>query len=182
MAATLVGIEGDAPDPDAMRKLLLLYSVTYALDGFPAVWMGDELALGDSTNVPEGAAALDGRWRQRPFMDWARAEGRGGAETLAGKAFQQLSSMARIRAAQPAFAADCGARATPSGDPGVLSFLRGEGSHAIQCTANFCGDARKSQLALGGAGVCLEMLSGEDVSRGEDVDLGPYQVRWLLAR
>ncbi len=179
MAAALVGVSDDEPDSAAARRLLLLYGVSYALDGVPVIWMGDEIALGDSTaREGDGSAPHDGRWSQRPFMDWRRADLRADGETLAGHVFQQLTLYGRVRAAQPAFDAQFAARSMRSIDPAVLSFVRGEGSAAVQCIANFSDRARTAGFALGGNG-WLDLLS-EDVGRGRDVDLGPYQVRWLV--
>jgi amylosucrase len=180
MAAALVGLKGEAPDSPAVRRLLLLYGVSFALDGFPVIWMGDEIALGDSAKAPdEGRALGDGRWLQRPFMDWPRADLRQDAGTLPGHVFQQLALYARVRAAQAAFDARHAARPARQPDPAVLSFVRGQGPDAIQCVANVREGARASTLALDGAG-WRDLLSG-DAGEGPEVDLGPYQVRWLVA-
>ncbi len=182
MAAALVGVTDDEAGATAARRLLLLYGVTYALDGLPVVWMGDEIGLGDGPDATsEGVALRDGRWLQRPFMDWARADRRTDAGALPAQIFQQLASYGRIRTQRPAFGAEHVARPIASTDPAVLSFLRGEGSDAIQCVANFSSDRRKSRLELEHAGGWLDLLS-EDVGDAADVELGPYQVRWLIAR
>jgi amylosucrase len=182
MAAALVGLAGDEAGAPAANRLLLLYGVTYALDGFPVVWMGDEIGLGDSADaVSEGAALRDGRWLQRPFMDWTRADRRTDAGTLPGRIFQQLAAYGRMRAERPAFGAEHVARPVASTDPAVLSFRRGDGADAIQCVANFSNDRRASRLELEGAGGWVDLLS-DDAGETPDVELGPYQVRWLMAR
>jgi len=156
--------------------------VVYALDGLPVVWMGDELGLGDNQDVPPPTAGpADGRWRQRPLMDWGRAEQRRDRTRLAGRAFQALASYARLRATLPAFGADHLANPVPSGDPAILSFLRGEPSNQIQCLGNFSPEPRSGRLALQPSDGWSDLLGG-DVGEGPVVPLGPYQVRWLTAR
>jgi amylosucrase len=180
MASALVGITDDDPDSPGARRLLLLYGVSFALDGFPVVWMGDEIALGDgSTDGAEARALKDGRWLQRPFMDWARADRREDLGTLPCRVFQQLAGYGRLRADHAAFHARNVARPTTSNDPAILSFVRGEGAVAIQCLANFSDRPRTATLALHGGG-WRDLLS-EDAGRTLAVDLGPYQVRWLAA-
>ena len=181
MAAALVGVRDDDPGSEAAKRLLLLYAVTFALDGFPLVWMGDEIALGDApVDVVPAGAPRDGRWLQRPCMDWPRAELRGERETLPGHVFQQLAHYARIRGAEAAFDARHVARPTEADHDAVLSFVRGEGADAVQCVANFSDSECRTSLALE-AGGWLDLLSQEQ-GVSADVQLGPYQVRWLVGR
>ena len=57
-----------------MRRLVLLYSVTYAFGGIPLLYMGDELALRNDTGyLADPERAPDNRWMHRPPMDWAAA-------------------------------------------------------------------------------------------------------------
>ena len=180
MAAALVGAAGGEPDSLGARRLLLLYGVTYALDGLPVVWMGDELVLGDN-HEPGGRAASsrDGRWLQRPNMDWGRAERRSEPDSLPGRMFQQLSAMARIRTSHPAFDAAHPARPAAAEDPAVLSFLRDAGAASVQCLANFAPEPRVGGVRLETAGGgWTDLLTGE-TGAGPQAALGPYQVRWL---
>lgn len=180
MAATLAGVSGDDPDSPGARRLSLLYAVTYAVDGLPVVWMGDELALGDNQDaLRAGAGPCDGRWRQRPIMDWERAAHRADRGALAGRMFEQLAVLARIRASHPAFDAAHPARANRVADPAILSFVRGAGAASVQCLANFSAEPRTAPVHLAsGSGAWTDLLSGER-GVGAHAELGPYQVRWL---
>jgi amylosucrase len=181
MAAALVGIGDDDPGSDAARRLALLYAVSFALDGIPIIWMGDEIALGDAAaNQDAGAAGSDGRWLQRPRMDWRRADLRGDGGALPGHVFQQFALYARIRAAEAAFDAQHVARTTKADHVAVLCFVRGEGASSIQCAANFSNARCSTRLTLDG-GSWLDLLS-QDAGRAREVELGPYQVRWLVSR
>ena len=180
MAATLAGVSDDDADGLGVKKLLLLYGVTYALDGLPVVWMGDELALGDDRDPPAPASGpCDGRWRQRPIMDWRRAVQRTAPDCLAGRVFQQLVAMARTRASHPAFDAAHTARPGTTKSPAILNFVRGEGSVAMQCLANFTAEMSIAPVELEPTGgTWTDLLSGETGS-GSQAPLGPYQLRWL---
>ncbi len=181
MAAALVGVRDDDPGSDAARRLLLLYAVSFALDGLPVIWMGDEIGLGDAApNEGEVGAGSDGRWLQRPCMDWRRADLRGERGTLPGHVFQQLALYARIRAAEGAFDARQVAKPMEADHLAVLSFVRGEGAASIQCVANFSDARCATRLALDGSG-WLDLLS-QEVGTTRKVELGPYQVRWLVSR
>lgn len=182
MAATLAGALGDEADSPGANRLLLLYGVTYALDGLPVVWMGDELALGDSRDAQAPMAGpCDGRWRQRPTMDWGRAAHRTNPGALAGRVFQQLVAMGRIRGSHAAFDVAHPARPITVEDPAILSFLRGTGAASMQCLANFTAEPRIGPVQLGSRGEgWTDLLSGE-TGAGLQVPLRPYQVRWLTS-
>ncbi len=163
MSAALVGVRDDDPGSDAARRLLLLYAVCFALDGLPVIWMGDEIARADGpAGEGQAGAPADGRWLQRPFMDWSRADLRGDPSTLAGRIFQSLASFARLRASHPAFDARNLARPTPSAAPAVLSFVRGEGEGAVLCLANFSDCVRSAEAALGAADAVGEVRQAQD--------------------
>lgn len=81
MSAALAGIDAAlaAGDGDALlraeRRLHLLHAVLLASTGLPTLYMGDEIALGNHERYREDPArAAEGRWLQRPAMDWALAE------------------------------------------------------------------------------------------------------------
>lgn len=177
MTRSLVGIVDEDPDSLGARRLLLLYAVIYALDGVPVIWMGDEVGLGDD-EAHDASDRRDGRWLQRPFMDWRRAAERTDPDRLAGRVFQRLASLARLRAELPVFCADHVARPLPSGDPAVLSFVRGDGGALMQCLANFSPEPRSGASALDGA--WSDLLGGQS-GEGPAVPLEPYQARWLVA-
>ncbi len=181
MTAALVGVGDDDPDSLAARRLLLLYAVSFALDGIPVIWMGDEIALRDppaAEDDPEPHS--DGRWLQRPQMDWARADLRGDPRTLAGHVFRKLALFARIRAREAAFDARNVARPAKADPPSVLSFVRGEGAQSVQCVANFSDAPCLARLAMDAHG-WFDLLT-QEVGTADDAPLGPYQVRWLVGQ
>ncbi|GAW41116.1 Amylosucrase [Brevundimonas sp. SH203] len=179
MAAALVGIGKSGVDQNLARaRLRLLYGVIHALDGWPLIYMGDEIALGnDTTYLDDPARAAEGRWLHRPDMDWARAE----AAEVGGEGGDALSALRlfadRARALGPAGIAG---RATPV-DVGaeVLAFARSEGRPFL-CLANFTPEPqiviRPSHLDVAGR----DRLTGRDIPAGP-VRLAPYELIWWSA-
>jgi amylosucrase len=177
MAADLCGVGHDA---EGLSRLMLLYSVCFALDGIPAIYMGDEIALGNN-RAPEDAALLaaDGRWLHRPRMDWSLADERT-SEGAAGRMFRHLQRLARIRAGLDTFRGDL--PALPVGQPptSVLAFGRG-GETGVVCAANVSSRTVVVPTADLGAPAAWRDLITDDVGAAS-VSLAPYQTRWLVER
>lgn len=177
MAADLCGVNTGGAGLD---RLMLLYSVCYALDGVPTIYMGDEIALGNNAAYrADPAQASDGRWLHRPRMDWPRAEERHRPQRTAGAMFQRLQLLAKLRKGAPGFAA--GHPALPMGrsDSGaVLAFARG-GRDGVVCVANFSAETlRLATTTLGAPENWNDLIASE--TGAASISLLPYQVRWLV--
>jgi amylosucrase len=148
MTAALCGIDAArrAHDTTALaaaeRRLRLLYGVALAVPGLPTLYMGDEIALGnDEGYADDPARAGEGRWLQRPTMDWPAAEAaaRGDDADTAGRTGAALRRMLAARAHLPALRADAASRVLAFDDPALLGLLRG-GELLVLC--NFAEEAR----------------------------------------
>ncbi len=178
MAADLCGV---GREPKGLDRLMLLYSVCFVLDGVPAIYMGDEIAL-PNNHAPEDGSLLtaDGRWLHRPHMDWEAADRRDDGQSVAGRMFRHLQTLAKVRATTPAFRGDL--PALPAGRPpeSILSFSRG-GPGGVACAANFSARPVATTAAeLGAPSAWRDLITGE-TGDGE-VALAPYQARWLAER
>lgn len=148
MTAALCGIDAArrAPDTTALaaaeRRLRLLCGVALAVPGLPTLYMGDEIALGnDEGYVDDPARAGEGRWLQRPTMDWPAAEAaaRGDDADTAGRIGAALRRMLAARARLPALRADAASRVLAFDDPALLGLLRGDD---LLVLCNFAEEAR----------------------------------------
>jgi len=108
-AASLCGLEqslelGDDQLVDqAIRRLLLLYSVVFSYGGTPLIYMGDELALlNDHSYEADPALADDNRWMHRPVMDWESAARRGVNGSIESRVFSGFSRLIDARRRVPA--------------------------------------------------------------------------------
>ncbi|WP_349311434.1 alpha-amylase family glycosyl hydrolase [Brevundimonas subvibrioides] len=180
MAAALVGLGRDDVDPAlALARLVLLYGVIHALDGWPLIYMGDEIGLGnDLAYLDDPDRRDEGRWLHRPVMDWSRLAADDG-DGPAARVFDAIKAFGdRARALNDLGVAG---RAMPLAvEPAsVLAFTRADGRPFL-CLANLS-DRRVSvarPIALDGPG--LSVLTGEPVPGGP-VQLAAYEVLWWVA-
>lgn len=176
MAAALVGIGKPGVDQTLARsRLSLLYGVIHALDGWPLIYMGDELAMGnDVAFLDDPARAKEGRWLHRPDMDWALAAG---AEA-GGTGSEVLDTMRLYgRAAQALNAAGVAGRATPIHlGAGVLGFER-RGGQPFLCLANFTEQAQTVTRPAPYDAPGRDRLTGRDILSGP-LTLAPYELIW----
>ena len=104
-AASLAGLAAARTDADrehALARIFVLHALAYGWGGIPVLWSGDELG---TPNDPEWAAEKghenDNRWAHRPRLDWRLAADRHDLRTDAGKIFQGLVHLGRVRASLP---------------------------------------------------------------------------------
>jgi amylosucrase len=108
-AASLCGLEqalevGDSPlIEEAIRRLVLLYSVAFSYGGVPLIYMGDEVALrNDHAYEKDAALADDNRWMHRPAMDWEAAARRADAGSVESRIFSEVCRLVEARQRVPA--------------------------------------------------------------------------------
>ncbi|MFA5963465.1 MAG: alpha-amylase family glycosyl hydrolase [Sphingomonas sp.] len=176
MAAALVGLGRADIDQDlALDRLIALYGIVHALDGWPMIYMGDEIALGNDQDYRSDPARRDeGRWLQRPAMDWARAAD--------APAKRMLRSMRRFgEAARALNDLNVTGRATPIAlsNDAILAFVRDEGQGFL-CLANLADTAQAVDRPGPWDRSGEDLLTGRDVPAGP-VALRPYEILWWVA-
>jgi len=141
MAASLCGVPDDAYGLD---RLKLVYSVVYALDGVPMIYMGDEIALANDADFATDAP--DMRGLHRPHMDWDVANAAEIVSTPQGEMFNHLRMLSEILMAVPGM--DEAGPATPLNgrDGPVLAFARALPRGRFLCIANLSDDSRDVRL------------------------------------
>ncbi|MDC7677816.1 alpha-amylase family glycosyl hydrolase [Asticcacaulis machinosus] len=164
MAASLCG---GLDDPQALDRLKLLYGVTYALDGVPLLYMGDEIGLENFEAFRDAPALRDEiRWLHRPDMDWGLAEKRRDAATPQGQMFDYLKTLSR-RLKDLNLASGITVVETPLSS--VLWFERPSAQGRFVCVANFS-DATVTITPPG------RVIVGAD-----GAVLPPYALYWYIA-
>lgn len=160
-------------------RIELLYGIIHALDGWPLIYMGDEIGLENNEDYacnPEEAA--DGRWLHRPFMAWDRAEQRhkpGSAPARLFASFKRFADAARALSARGVSGPSrpCGVGAGP-----VLAFLRDGGPTPFLCLANFAATPVRVDLPAPFSGMVTDLLR-ERRHKGKQLLLEPYGLLWL---
>lgn len=183
MAAALVGLRRESVDQDlAARRLTLLYGIIHGLDGWPLIYMGDEVALGNDEAFDQDPARRDeGRWLHRPVMDWSLAEGRDDPDRVEGRTFAALRQFGDLTRSLDGLDIRGPARPVALTEKAVLAFERVEGSRRLLVLANLSSRGVAADLPPGWAGGGRDLVSGRDQS-GPSIMLEPYDLLWLADR
>jgi amylosucrase len=185
MASALAGI-ADAQargNADALalaeQRLQLLYGIVFATTGLPALYMGDEIALGnDEAYIGDPLRAAEGRWLHRPAMDWTTADALDARhDTTAARINRSLRRMIAARRATPDLRGDAPMRAFAFADPALLGIGRGDGFIALCNLSAQPVTTTPSTVMLGSR--WRDMLAEDDSAVAFPVVLAPYALRWL---
>ena len=191
-AAALTGLEGALEDGDmeearlAVRRILLLYAVTFAHGGVPLVYMGDELGLrNDATYTADSTRRDDNRWMHRPWMDWTAAGRRHDPASIEGRLWGGLRRLVDARRTTPAVHAQGRTDPLWTGNDHVFGLEREHAGHRLLLLANFSDHPQAIPAAVatdrgfglhgGGAGPDGRPLR----TYGDVLALEPYQFVWL---
>jgi len=174
MAASLAGLQTAGSEEErvlALDRMLLLHGLALSFGALPVLYMGDELAMeNDYSYLDRPQHAMDSRWLQRPVFDRARWKQRDYAGTVAGRMYQRLAQLVRIRRQHDALAADAPRALLADTPGGMLVLARGERfltlmnfssqpqTYAVQGRWTDCADGR--------------ILEGA-------ATLAPYAMHWL---
>lgn len=168
MAASLCGVADDAFGLD---RLKLIYSVVYALDGVPMIYMGDEIAL---TNDADFAGTdPDVRWLHRPAMDWDAANIAEVETTPQGEMFAHLRMLSDLLMAMPGMECAGPALPLPGRDGPVLAFARTLPKGRFLCLANLSDESRTVRLLK----PATDLASGLRLAGA--VAVPPWAALWL---
>lgn len=183
MAAALAGLAPDvASDSLGARRLILLYGIIYALDGWPLIYMGDEIGLdNDEAYQTDPLRAGDGRWLHRPQMNWSLAERRHETGALQAELFAAFARLSRRAQGLAAFGVAGPARPITVSAPAVLAFVRDEGARPFLCLANLSDAPQEVDLPSAFVQEAEDVLDDGPAPTGR-VRLPPYGLRWLVAR
>lgn len=166
----------------ALRRILLIHSIILSIGGIPLLYLGDELAMvNDYRYRDDEAKANDSRWVHRPPFDWARVEQAQSLETVAGRVWQGLRHLIKLRQQLPVLA-NGHTSFLETGNPHVLGYSRHD---QLLVLANF---AEHEQIVEGSITLCIgarsadgqDLISQQKIMIGERLTLAPYQVMWVL--
>lgn len=187
--AALAGLEAAVLAEDrrlidlAVNRILMGHALIAAFGGMPLIYMGDELGLpNDGSYLDDPDLAGDGRWMQRPFMDWEKAERAGTAQEPSGWLYRGIRHILHRRKALPALAGDVPTEVIDTGHRAVFALRRpGDGA---EVTAVFNLTEAWQELAVADLGLvpgqAYEALSEAEIDLGACLSLPPYARLWLL--
>ena len=129
--ASLAGLEAalEAGDEEAANlaadRIRLGHALIAGYGGVPLIYMGDEVGLtNDTAFAVDPAKAADGRWMQRPAMDWGRTEGSGLGARMARRILSDVRHVMERRKATPALSGMAPTRILGVADGLVFAFAR----------------------------------------------------------
>ena len=141
-------IEGDTDDVDrAVRRILLLHSIAFAMRGFPQIYSGDEIGLlNDPSYLTDPERANDNRWIHRPDMDWAKAALRHDPERVEHDLFHGLKQLADTRRTTPALHGRAAERVLSLSNDCVFAVERSRDARRLLALASMSGHAEAVPL------------------------------------
>jgi len=168
----------------ALRRILLLHSVTFTIGGIPLIYLGEEIGmLNDKSYEGDLEKADDERWIHRPFFDWDKAAKRHEPGTVEQRLYEGFLKLSQLRLNNiPLARGD-----TEIVDPGsqhVFGYFRTTPDQTILCLANFSDQPqtlpapRLRQLGL--KKVLTDIVGGHTVIAAKHLEMEPLQFMVLL--
>lgn len=192
--ASLAGLElaierdDEAHKELAIRRILLLHSITLSIGGIPLIYLGEEWGmLNDYDFIKDPAKAGDTRWVHRPKMQWhflndldERLQSSGGS--VRKRIFRSLQRLIALRKSLPAFH---GAQMElfDSHNEQVLAFVRSFEGNRLVVLANFseqpCAISGNYLRTAGMGRFFRDAISDDEFPTSQDLQLSAYQILWL---
>lgn len=169
----------------AINRILLLHAVILTIGGIPLIYLGDELgSLNDYNFRNDPDKAHDSRWVHRFPTDWEKAERRKDNNSLESRIFAGILNLIQLRKDNPVFSNGMMGLADVENNH-VLGYLRHQDASRLLVLANF--SEQEQEISLNTVRLFLLDYSFEDLYSGEkiaaeNIELGPYQIRFLSTR
>ena len=180
--ASLCGVESAlySNDAEALERAIrcdeMLHAWMLTQSGIPVLYSGDEVGrLNDYSYHDDPAKAEDSRYLHRGNFQWDQAALCRDKSTVAGRIFQALRRLERIRAAEQVFRADAQVTLPESGSPSVLALCRRYGGEALTALFNFSEYPQTTQCPQG---PLTDLVTGQRVEGGS-LTLPGYGFAWL---
>ena len=160
----------------AIRCDEMLHAWMLTQSGIPVLYSGDEVGqLNDYSYHDDPAKAADSRYLHRGNFQWDQAALCRDEGTVAGRIFQALRRLERIRGAEQVFRADAQVTLPESGSPSVLALCRRYGGEALTALFNFSELPQNAQCPQG---PLTDLVTGQRLEGGS-LTLPGYGFMWL---
>ncbi|QFU09445.1 Amylosucrase [Rhodobacteraceae bacterium THAF1] len=191
--ASLAGLEialetGDEVAAElAVKRILMGHALIAGFGGIPLIYMGDEIGMrNDHGYLDDPDRAGDGRWMQRPAMDWMTAEQAETDDGPAGRLWRGVRHILAVRAECDALRGDVPSRVLRTGHDKLFCMTRPGPDATVTAIYNVT-DAEQQieadRVGLNIDALPRDMLSGALPGVEEDrIVVPPYGALWLEAR
>lgn len=186
-----------------VQKIELLYAILFSLPGSPVIYYGDEIGMGDNTNLPD----RDGL---RTPMQWSSKINSGFSERTDGNLFSpvidsekfnymninveeqvnnpnsllnKIRKLIKARKKYPAFSTH-NLTFLKNHSPEVLSIIRDDGQERIHCFHNLSGSKQSIKPGIENFSIILGTSSSSEIEKSNKgkITLKPYSFVWLLEK
>ncbi|SFO87041.1 alpha-amylase family protein [Tranquillimonas alkanivorans] len=191
--ASLAGLEAAiwSEDPEkidlAVNRILLGHALIASFGGMPLLYMGDELGLlNDHSYLEDLDLAGDGRWMQRPRMDWDKAAAAPASDDYVGWIWRGTRHLLERRKATPQLSSRVPSDILDTGHPAIFAVRRPADDKPLTAIFNFTEEWHElgtHAVGLDSGRTYEEVITGETISFPHELmHLGPYSRLWLLPR
>lgn len=182
--ASMCGIEKALAEQDeealerAVRLDVTLHAYMFMQSGIPVLYSGDEIGqVNDHTYKEDPDKAGDSRYIHRGAFDWEQAGRINDKASVAGRIFNRLDQLERIRKSEKAFVCKADTWTVETHDPGVLCMGRYYDGDKILGIFNFS-EYHKTAWINEADGTYTDMITGETM-RAADVKVPAYGFLYL---
>jgi amylosucrase len=187
--ASLAGLEAaleskSKADIDlAIARISLGNALIASFGGIPLLYMGDEIGLtNDYAFVDDPTHADDGRWMQRPIMDWAKVGAAATGKTPPARILAAVKHIMAVRKATPQLSSDLPTRIIDLWQPELFAYQRIGDDRTVTCIANFTPRTQtvnRVALPIRPDSVQVDLLTGRELPPRNAIQLPAYGMLWL---
>ena len=173
----------------AIGRILLLHSVILSIGGIPLLYSGDELGLlNDYSYEQDDSKSHDGRWVHRiPVTDEdiaSKNQSSSSYQETTYKIASGLEHMIKVRQSQPLFG-HVETQILETNNQHIFAYTRhADDGSLLLALVNFSEHFQRVDgriLGMFASSEVSDLLSETTlINNGEDIDLSPYQVLWLM--
>ncbi|WP_102107529.1 alpha-amylase family protein [Oceaniglobus roseus] len=189
--ASLAGLETALESGDAhmirlaVDRILMGHALIASFGGMPLLYMGDEIGmLNDHSYLDDPDLAGDGRWMQRPRMDWATAGEAATADTPQAWIWRGVRHIMARRKVTPQLAGTVPTEIIPLANPALFALRRPGDEAPLTAVFNFSEhwqNVAGVKLGLNPAERQFDALAGQEALPGSGtLSLPPYGRVWLV--
>lgn len=185
--ASLAGLESASRDQQALAisRIQLLNATTFAFNGIPLIFMGEEIGLLNDYAYASDNPSKDGRWLHRPAMPWRDMAALQDVSTPQGTILANLTSLSAARKQLPVLHTENPLRIVDTGNRHLFGFLRSAPDSQFMFLGNYSDQNQKLDAELlvrfFGDMEVVDFLTGKPVNFANNL-LRPYKFFWLVTK
>lgn len=161
---------------DAIRRIVLMYSIVFSIGGLPLIYLGDEIGtLNDYSFEQRAHQKEDARWVHRVKTDWEKVQRAQKGEGIEGRIYKELKHRISIRKKTPAFG-NGALTLIETNNQHVLGYLKSDDEQTIACIYNMSEHPQTVNCWLTSG---VDIIGGKALDLNGSFDLSGYASYWV---